>query len=69
MSTKTSDMRPIINLQDYVRDKNIRASAGWCNGVYYYDGVYYTEEEFDRLFPAKLIYRTVQVDGTQVKTN
>lgn len=69
MSTKTSHLRPISNLKDYIRDKSVRMAAGWVNGMVYFNGQYFTEKEFDELFPAKLIYRTIQVDGTQVKTN
>ncbi len=62
-------MRPIENLQEYIQDKAIRDSAGWINGMYHVNGKYYTEEEFNQMFPAQLRYRVIQLDGKQIKVN
>jgi hypothetical protein len=45
----------------------IRQRAGWVNGMYLLDGRYYTEQEFNEMFPAVLLYETVQLDGRRLK--
>ncbi len=60
-------MKPIANLQEYVRNHMIRQRAGWINGKYLLDGREYTEDEFNQMFPAVLLYETVQLDGRRLK--
>lgn len=60
-------MKPIANLIEYVRNQTIRNRAGWINGMWYLDGRYYSEQEFNEMFPVELKYYTVQLDGRTVK--
>ncbi len=60
-------MKPIANLQEYVRNHMIRQRAGWIGGKWYLDGRYYTEQEFNQMFPDEIKYSAVQVDSRVVK--
>ena len=66
---KNAHLRPILNLQEQVKNKNLRMAAGWIGGKIHLNGKYYTEEEFEKAFPCELIYNSIQIDGTQIKTN
>jgi hypothetical protein len=56
----------IENLQEYCLDRAARQAAGWVNGKVHLEGRFYTQEEFDALFPAELKYRAIQIDSTQL---
>jgi len=60
-------LKPIANLNEYIEHKMIRSAAGWIGGKVHYEGKFYDPREFNRLFPAKLIYRAIQADGRQIK--
>lgn len=62
-------LRPIQNLQEYVKNKNLHMAAGWVGGKIHLNGKYYTEQEFEKQFPCELIYNSIQIDGTQIKSN
>jgi len=66
---KNIHIKPIDNLMQYVHDRMIRQQAGWIGGKYYVNGKYYTEQEFDQLYPAVLKYKVIQMDGTQLSNN
>ncbi len=59
-------MRPIANLAEYVKNRAIRDRAGWVDNQWYLDGRYYTEEEFNLMFPCEIKYEGVQVDGRSI---
>lgn len=62
-------IRSIENLQEYVRDRMVRQEAGWVGGKVHLHGRFFTAQEFDDMFPAVMRYRSIQADGTQVRTN
>lgn len=66
---RSSYHRPIENLHAYIDDRIAHQEAGFINGQYLYRGKFYSEKEFNAKFPQQLIYKVIQLDGKQVKTN
>lgn len=59
----------VTNFDEYVLDRSVRQAAGYIGDMIHYEGRFFTQEEFDELFPAKLKLRVVQLDGRQPKNN
>lgn len=59
--------KKIGNLKEYLYLKEVRARTGLLNGKIIYDGLEWTEEEYNRRFPKpKLIYITDNPDKKHI---
>lgn len=66
MESLSRDQLPFKNLQEYVQNRMYHQEAGWVNGKVYFRGKFFTQQEFDELFPCILKYKVVQLDGRQM---
>jgi hypothetical protein len=58
----------MTNLSECIFLDNVRTNTGFVNGKMYYDGKYYTKEEYEAAFPEPALeYVQIQLDGKQIK--
>lgn len=60
--------KKIDNLGEYLYLKDVRAKTGLINGKIIYDGLQWSEEEYNRRFPEPVLkYKIINLDGTQIE--
>ena len=60
--------KEIANLQDYIYLKQVRQNTSLINGKIVFEGIEYTEDEYNRLFPEPVLtYKAIHLDGKQIE--
>lgn len=64
---RTPQEQKIVNLEEYLYLKEVRANTSLIGGKIYYDRLFWSEEEYNRRFPEpRLRYAAIQLDGKQI---
>jgi hypothetical protein len=68
-SELTDPYLSMLNLEEWIERKNVRANTGLINGKLYVNGKTYTPEEYEAEFaPIELLYQQKEnPDGTRIR--